>query len=147
MPALVRGFWRLFRYIQGANEKQVKIPMTAPVLARIQGGPGTQGIDVYFMLPEAFRGDPPTPTENTVYLESLPPLEAYVRFFGGWMTDRTRQLQLRYLDEQLAKAGVATQEGFHYTAGFNSPFELTNRRNEVWRIAQGQLDCKETLAE
>uniref|UniRef100_A0ABM5FF93 Heme-binding protein 2-like n=1 Tax=Pogona vitticeps TaxID=103695 RepID=A0ABM5FF93_9SAUR len=146
-PALFRGFWRLFRYIQGANERQVKIPMTAPVLARVEDGQEGQGINVYFMLPEAFQEDPPTPTDQTVYLERFPPQEVYVRFFGGWMTDWTLQVQLRSLDAKLQEAGRATQAGLYYTAGFNSPWEVVGRRNEVWRIAQGELGCGSTLEE
>uniref|UniRef100_A0A8C3F9P0 Uncharacterized protein n=1 Tax=Chrysemys picta bellii TaxID=8478 RepID=A0A8C3F9P0_CHRPI len=52
--AKTTGFWRLFRYIQGRNQLGVKIPMTAPVLTRVDRAAGeTQEYTVSFLLPAA----------------------------------------------------------------------------------------------
>ncbi|XP_072844073.2 heme-binding protein 2 [Pogona vitticeps] len=147
MPTPFQGFLRLLRYIQRANEQRVRIPMAAPVLTRVENGPERQGINMYFMLPKAFQQDPPAPMDETVYLERFPPQEAYVRSFRGWMTNQTLQVELESLDAKLQEAGRATQAGLYYTAGFNSPWEIASRRNEVWRIAQGELGCGSTLEE
>ncbi|XP_062825532.1 heme-binding protein 2-like [Anolis carolinensis] len=144
--AVVKSFWRLFRYIHlGANERKATIPMTSPVLTRVEEAEGS--FEVYFMLPEAFRADPPKPTEETVFLTTSPEMEVYARFFGGWMTDNVQEEQLKSLDEALTRDQRATRPGLHYVAGFNSPFELYNRRNEVWRLAEGDLACPSALQE
>nr|XP_034957647.1 heme-binding protein 2-like [Zootoca vivipara] len=147
LPALIQGFWRLFRYIQGKNAAGVHIPMTGPVLTRVRDAPESREFEIYFMLPEAFRGDPPAPTEETVFVERFPELRVYARVFGGWMTDATRLAQLQYLDGQLSAHGRPLQAGRHYTAGYNSPMEIFNRRNEVWREAEGELSCSPALEE
>ncbi|CAI5768998.1 Uncharacterized protein PODLI_1B011110 [Podarcis lilfordi] len=147
LPALIHGFWRLFRYIQGKNAAGVHIPMTGPVLTRVRDDPESRQFEIYFMLPEAFRGDPPAPTEETVFIERFPELRVFARVFGGWITDTNRLAQLRYLDGQLSAHGHLLQAGQHYTAGYNSPMEIFNRRNEVWRVAEGELSCSPTLQE
>uniref|UniRef100_A0A670HQ98 Heme-binding protein 2-like n=1 Tax=Podarcis muralis TaxID=64176 RepID=A0A670HQ98_PODMU len=147
LPALIHGFWRLFRYIQGKNAAGAHIPMTGPVLTRVRDDPESREFEIYFMLPEAFRGDPPAPTEETVFIERFPELRVFARVFGGWITDTNRLAQLRYLDGQLSAHGHLLQAGRHYTAGYNSPMEILNRRNEVWRVAEGELSCSPTLQE
>ncbi|XP_067318647.1 heme-binding protein 2-like [Anolis sagrei] len=140
VAAAFKSFWRLFRYIHlGKNDRKATIPMTSPVLARVEEADGA--FEVYFMVPEAFRDDPPKPTEETVFLTTFPELETYARFFGGWMTDDVHESQLLALDEALRRDQRATKPGVHYVAGYNSPFELFNRRNEVWRLAEGELAC------
>uniref|UniRef100_A0A8C3TI62 Uncharacterized protein n=1 Tax=Catharus ustulatus TaxID=91951 RepID=A0A8C3TI62_CATUS len=36
--AMRQGFWKLFHYIQGKNEKEVKIDMTVPVTCLVKSG-------------------------------------------------------------------------------------------------------------
>uniref|UniRef100_A0A670HRX6 Heme-binding protein 2-like n=1 Tax=Podarcis muralis TaxID=64176 RepID=A0A670HRX6_PODMU len=127
--------------------KGAHIPMTGPVLTRVRDDPESREFEIYFMLPEAFRGDPPAPTEETVFIERFPELRVFARVFGGWITDTNRLAQLRYLDGQLSAHGHLLQAGRHYTAGYNSPMEILNRRNEVWRVAEGELSCSPTLQE
>ncbi|XP_062978551.1 heme-binding protein 2-like [Elgaria multicarinata webbii] len=147
LPSVVKSFWRLFHYIQGRNQLKVHIPMTSPVLTRVKDEPGSQEFEVYFMVPRAFQELPPTPTEDTVFLERFPELRIYARYFGGWLTDENRKTQLHYLDGKLSHDGRATQAGQHFTAGYNSPMELFKRRNEVWRLADGDLGCSPTSPE
>ncbi|XP_053152923.1 heme-binding protein 2-like isoform X2 [Hemicordylus capensis] len=147
LRALIKGFWRLFRYIQGRNTPETYIPMTAPVLARIGNNSESLEYTVYFLLPEAFQKEPPTPTEDSVFVEHFPELQVYARVFGGWMTDENRQIQLQALDGKLSEDGRETEAGLHYTAGYNSPMELFNRRNEVWRLVKGEIGCSPATPE
>ncbi|CAM5105459.1 unnamed protein product [Natator depressus] len=56
------GFWHLFRYIQGRNQLGVKIPMTAPVLTRVDQAAGeTQEYTISFLLPAGGRATPRSP--------------------------------------------------------------------------------------
>ncbi|XP_074872357.1 heme-binding protein 2-like isoform X2 [Carettochelys insculpta] len=140
--AKVTGFWRLFRYIQGRNQLGVKIPMTAPVLTRVDEAAGeTQEYPVSFLLPAAWQGNPPLPTEPTVYLQQFPMLPVYVRSFGGWLTDAGRRTHIQALDASLGRDARPFDRSWHYSAGYNSPMKLFDRHNEVWRLAQGGLGC------
>ena len=66
-----QNFMRLFRYISGANEQKVKVPMTVPVLNSVQVTQGpfcAANFTMHFFLPYANQANPPTPTEKTVGL-------------------------------------------------------------------------------
>ncbi|XP_039375048.1 uncharacterized protein LOC120394901 isoform X2 [Mauremys reevesii] len=72
--AKTTGFWRLFRYIQGRNQLGVKIPMTSPVLTRVDQAAGeTQEFTISFLLPAAWQGDPPQPTQPVPHEAVRPP--------------------------------------------------------------------------
>lgn len=75
-------FWKLFNYISGQNDKQVKIPMTAPVSVLIEPGSGPNCESTFtmaFYVPEAFQEDTPQPTEADVSLESRPEFKVLAR--------------------------------------------------------------------
>ncbi|XP_067403065.1 heme-binding protein 2-like [Emydura macquarii macquarii] len=140
--AKVTSFWRLFRYIQGRNQLGVKIPMTAPVLTRVEEAAGeTQEYTISFLLPAAWRGDPPEPTEPAVFIERFPALPIYVRSFGGWLTDANRGTHILALDASLGRDALHYDRAWHYWAGYNSPMKRFKRHNEVWRLARGGLGC------
>merc|ERR1711872_1208575 len=48
--AVGMGFMRLFKYIQGANNQSVEIPMTAPVLVQIQPAQGPFQKQLYYQF-------------------------------------------------------------------------------------------------
>jgi len=48
----------------------------------------------------------------------------------------TLLLLLCWLLQALLDAGYAINTDHFYTAGYDSPFRLTNRHNEVWILAQ-----------
>lgn len=57
------GFMRLFRYIDGGNDKQQKIAMTTPVFTTRKNGESTMA----FVLPDKFnKEDVPIPNLDTV---------------------------------------------------------------------------------
>ncbi|CAM5159589.1 unnamed protein product [Eretmochelys imbricata] len=140
--AKTTGFWHLFRYIQGRNQLGVKIPMTTPVLTRVDQAAGEmQEYTISFLLPAARQGDPPQPTEPAVFIERFPALPTYVRSFGGWLTDANRGTHIRALDASLGRDARHFNRSWHYSAGYNSPMKLFDRHNEVWRLAWGGLGC------
>lgn len=65
-------FWKLFNYISGQNDKQVKIPMTAPVSIYIEPGAGPNCESTFtmaFYVPASFQEDTPEPTDADVSIE------------------------------------------------------------------------------
>ncbi|XP_068087776.1 heme-binding protein 2 [Hyperolius riggenbachi] len=137
--ALSTGFMRLFNYIQGNNEKKVKIEMTAPVTSYIQPGAGPaceSTITVSFYIPSEHQEDTPKPSDSDVFVEERPQTTVYVRSFGGFTNFQKNQEQILQLSECLKRDGKLYEENFYYTAGYDSPFKLFNRHNEVWLIAK-----------
>ncbi|KAK7495530.1 hypothetical protein BaRGS_00013228 [Batillaria attramentaria] len=129
-------FERLFQYISGKNAKGQKIAMTAPVIDRIIPGPGpaceSNFTMSFFVSPK--EGQPPQPTDKTVFLSSMPKMRVYVRSFGGFASEKKWIEEAAALADALGSAAYV--KDYYYTAGYNSPFQLTNRHNEIWFLAQ-----------
>ena len=68
----------------------------------------------------------------------LCPFISSSRTFGGFANDSMRREELLKLLESLKKDGVEFIDKPYYTAGYDSPFKLTNRRNEVWVLMKPQ---------
>jgi len=127
-------FMRLFDYIQGANEKKMKIAMTAPVINRIIPGQGPACENnftmSFFNSPKVVN--PPKPTDPTVFIHSFNAMTVYVTGFGGFADQQKYQEHALSLGKALDKAGIQFNKNVYYTAGYDSPFKLFNRHNEVW---------------
>ncbi|GBF95219.1 hypothetical protein Rsub_07934 [Raphidocelis subcapitata] len=142
--AVATGFWRLFKYISGNNADGAKVEMAAPVTVKVLAGQGPACKDTFtvsFFVPFAHQSNPPKPSDESVFIESRPAADVYVASFGGWARGST------YLDHaaDTAKAlegeGIETAGGFFWTAGYDSPFRLTSRHNEVWIPAAAPSDA------
>lgn len=133
--AVTAGFWRLFKYIQGDNEPKTKVDMTAPVTVRITPGQGPACDDLYvisFYIPEAHQADPPVPTNPDVFLRAAAGARYYVSGFGGWATGAVYLDKAEQATKLLTAAGMDFDASHFLTAGYDSPFRLTGRHNEVW---------------
>lgn len=74
------SFMRLFRFIDGANAGDRRIPMTTPVL--MGGGPA--GATMAFVMPSGTGDKIPAPAEASVGISAFPPGRyAVLRFKGG----------------------------------------------------------------
>ncbi|KAI4902326.1 hypothetical protein NFI96_020008 [Prochilodus magdalenae] len=135
--ALGTGFNRLFQYIRGNNEKKVKVEMTAPVTCLINPGEGPtceSSFTVSFYVPEEHQAAPPKPTDPEIFVEDRKELTVFVRTFGGFANTQNTREELLKLSESLTRDGMAFKEAPYYRVGYDSPFKLVNRRNEVWLI-------------
>ncbi|GAB5571932.1 heme-binding protein 2 isoform X1 [Prionailurus iriomotensis] len=63
--------------------------------------------------------------------------------FDGFSSAQKNQEQLLTLASMLREEGKVFNEKVYYTAGYNSPFKLLDRNNEVWLIQKNE-PCKET---
>jgi len=122
------GFGRLFSYISGDNEGGVKVPMTAPVTMKVQEGSMTQS----FFIPFQHQANPPTPSSGNVFISEVPEHEVYVRSFGGRASADDFSTEANTLKESLVSAGASFQQDMYMTAGYDAPFQMTGRHNEVW---------------
>ncbi|CAH1244626.1 HEBP2 [Branchiostoma lanceolatum] len=136
--AVSTGFRRLFKYISGHNEKQVKIPMTVPVITKVEPGDGPfckTDFTVSFFAPFADQAEGTAqPSDPEVFNNSLPEMTAYVKTFSGYAKDEDWTKQAETLAKSLDNAGKNYHKDFYYTAGYNSPFKPIGRHNEVWFI-------------
>uniref|UniRef100_A0A3Q0RBL7 Heme binding protein 2 n=1 Tax=Amphilophus citrinellus TaxID=61819 RepID=A0A3Q0RBL7_AMPCI len=136
--AMSTGFRRLFNYIQGNNknsEFHAKVEMTAPVTCHVNPGAGPaceSQFTVSFYIPEEHQANPPEPNEAEVFIEDRKELTVYVRTHGGFSNENMKREELLKLMESLKRDGIQYMEKPYYVAGYDSPFKLTNRRNEVW---------------
>ena len=133
--AVTDGFMRLFRYISGENMPQKKVAMTAPVIVEVVPGPGpTCGTDfiVSFYSPTP---TPPEPSSKLVYIEQGEAAKYYVLTFGGWATEREVLKKAQELTDILTSLGRKFDASSFITAGYDSPFRLLRRHNEIAFVA------------
>ncbi|XP_074008551.1 heme-binding protein 2 [Numenius arquata] len=128
--AMRQGFWKLFHYIQGKNEKEMKIDMTVPVTCLVKSG-GTD-FKISFFVPFEHQDSPPQPTDSDVFVEERKAAAIFVRSFGGFASPEKYAEEAEALARILRNRGQPFHEDFFYTAGYDSPFKLFNRHNEVW---------------
>lgn len=58
------------------------------------------------------------------------------RTFGGFANSQNTRDELLNLIESLKRDGMSFKEAPYYRVGYDSPFKLVNRRNEVWLIRE-----------
>merc|ERR1712216_563670 len=142
------AFMRLFRYISGDNELKQKIEMTVPVLASVIPGAGPfceENFTYHFYLPAEFQTNPPKPDDPRVTNVVLDAMDVAVVSFPGWMNEKEAISHGRDLFEDLKEDNVAFNPDMFYTAGYDSPFRLTDRHNEVWAKIQGSASDATTF--
>ncbi|XP_072259175.1 heme-binding protein 2-like [Pyxicephalus adspersus] len=133
---MVKSFRRLFKYITGSNVEEMKIDMTVPVVIYVPlNQPPAGNSTMSFFVPHEVE-NAPQPTDPKVYLDNSPALNVYVRSFGGYALDPTFFKEAQFLAEQLRALGLEFEDSFYLRSGYNDPFTLLNRHNEVWVIAK-----------
>jgi len=133
------NFRRLAGYIFGGNREEKKIAMTAPVHMESSDS----GSRMSFVMPSSMElKDLPVPQDQGVHIAQVGADTVAVLRFSGFAGDndiRTKKLELmQWL--QTKKIPVTSQ--FRYL-GYNPPYQLVNRRNEVavsvrWEQDPGQ---------
>jgi hypothetical protein len=134
--AITVGFNRLFKYISGENEQNTKIEMTSPVKTYVEAGQGPfckSTFTVSFYVPSEFQDNPPKPLNPDVFIEDVPENTYYVSQFGGILVDDwSLSSKAKALTSKLDADGVQyAKEGF-ISAGYDPPFRLQHRHNEIW---------------
>eukprot|EP00245_Coleochaete_scutata_P005556 TRINITY_DN19208_c0_g1_i1.p1 TRINITY_DN19208_c0_g1~~TRINITY_DN19208_c0_g1_i1.p1 ORF type:complete len:252 (-),score=53.64 TRINITY_DN19208_c0_g1_i1:833-1588(-) len=143
--ASTKGFYRLFNYIQGANEESKKIPMTAPVLTSIIPSAGpfcSSSFTVKFFVPyKVARTTIPKPNKDLqLEVTGWKSRCVAVHRFGGFAQDSNVGEEAAELAaslagthwENLTKLERTSGEEVYGVAQYNAPFEFFDRRNEIW---------------
>lgn len=131
------GFSMLAGYIFGGNESKEKIAMTSPVTMEMG-----DSIEMAFMLPDGYELDElPAPQNSNVSFKHEPGKTMAAIRFGGWASDERIADYTDRLKSALEREGIKYSGKFVYM-GYNPPFTLVNRRNEIAVEVEYQDDQK-----
>jgi hypothetical protein len=136
--AIGTGFQAIFQYISGANSASEKIEMTAPVRVEVlapQGPYCKANVTTSFFLPWSFQNSSNIPKANNteVFTEDIKEIKVAVLVFPGRpKTDDDITDQVAKLGALLDTAQVAYNKDVFVYAGYDSPFRVFDRHNEVW---------------
>jgi predicted lactoylglutathione lyase len=121
-----KGFSILAGYIFGGNEKNEKISMTSPVAMSLE-----DSMTVMFLVPKKFNKETlPKPSESQIEFRNEPAKTVAAITFGGWANDAKIEKHKEELKAALDAKGIKYSNRFYYL-GYNPPFEVFNRKNEV----------------
>uniref|UniRef100_A0A383W6F1 SOUL heme-binding protein n=1 Tax=Tetradesmus obliquus TaxID=3088 RepID=A0A383W6F1_TETOB len=134
--AMSGSFMKLFGYISGGNAAGAKIEMTAPVLTKVVPGQGPtceSQFTMSFYNPWKYQsGAAPKPTDASVFINNVPAMDVYVLSFGGWANEAAYKTQAAALMQKLKAEKLPFDSSHWFTAGYDSPYTMANRHNEVW---------------
>ena len=121
-----KGFSILAGYIFGNNERNEKIPMTSPVSMSLE-----DSMTMMFMVPKKFNKDMlPKPIQSGIEFKEEPAKTMAAIGFGGWANDAKIEKYKQQLKAALDAEGIKYSNRFYFF-GYNAPFEVFNRKNEI----------------
>ena len=100
--------------------------MTSPVSMSLDST-----MTMMFMVPKKFQKETlPKPNESKIkFIEEPAKTVAAIRF-GGWANDETIAKYKKELLAALESKGIKYTDRFYFL-GYNAPYELFNRKNEI----------------
>ncbi len=127
------GFSILGGYIFGGNEDNEQIPMTSPVAMSLE-----DSMEVLFMVPKKFdKNSLPKPNQKNIEFKEMPAKTVAAISFGGWANASKIEKYKSKLKSALNAKGIDYTNRF-YLLGYNPPFEIINRKNEI--IVELEMD-------
>ncbi len=120
------GFRTIAGYIFGGNEKNEKIAMTAPVVMNMG-----DSASMYFVMPKSYdKAELPTPNSKNVQIVEVAEKTLAVITYGGFSSDEKIEKHRKQLELILQKNKLNTKGAYIYM-GYNAPWDIINRKNEV----------------
>ena len=121
------GFQKLAGYIFGDNKAKEKISMTSPVHMDINDTASKMS----FVMPSSYTLESlPKPIDPTVLIsESASEYVAVIKF-SGFASDKDINYYSKKLQTLLLQNNI-TSFGNYRFYGYNPPYQLVNRRNEI----------------
>ena len=121
------GFRTLAGYIFGGNESETQIAMTSPVQMDINDSVSSMS----FVMPEGYdMNNLPKPNNSQVILSQTEEQVMAAIRFSGFADDEAREKHKQELLNYLNSKGIQTKGNFKFL-GYNPPYQLVGRRNEV----------------
>ena len=121
-----KGFSILAGYIFGNNERNEKISMTSPVSMSLD-----DTMTMMFMVPKKFNKDMlPKPNQSGIEFKEEPAKIVAAIGFSGWANDTKIEKYKQDLKAALDAEGIKYSNQFYYF-GYNAPYEVFNRKNEI----------------
>ena len=121
------GFTKLAGYIFGGNKENKKIAMTSPVHMEINDSIATMS----FVMPANYTKDNlPIPNNAEVSIQTTPDEYVAVITFGGFSNNDNIEKHTKLLESALKAHNISYYGNFRYL-GYNPPYQLFGRRNEV----------------
>jgi len=121
------GFRKLAGYIFGGNDRGQKIAMTAPVHMAM----GPEGSVMHFVMPAGMdSSNLPAPNDASVKIELSQPSHMAAIRFSGYANDEAIRKQSEKLEMLLKSKGITQLAPVRYL-GYDAPYKLVGRRNEV----------------
>ncbi|OWF44497.1 heme-binding protein 2-like [Mizuhopecten yessoensis] len=127
---------RLDTYFVGGNAERATIDRTLPVTLRVAPNSPPDGRSVFVMLrmlPPAIHHNTPAPTADSVFIQEVPPFNAFVRRFPGRLSFSKRRQKITSLKNDIGDTSRYYQEYF-----LLSEFESNTAgdvNNEAWLIS------------
>ena len=121
-----KGFSILAGYIFGNNERNEKISMTSPVSMSLD-----DSTTMMFMVPKKLNKETlPKPNQSGIEFKEEPAKLIAAITFGGWANDDKIEKYKQELKAALNAEGIKFIDKFYFF-GYNAPYEVFNRKNEV----------------
>ena len=121
-----KGFSILAGYIFGNNERNEKISMTSPVSMSLG-----DSMTMMFMVPKKFNKNMlPKPNQSGIEFKEEPAKTVAAIRFNGWANDTKIEKYKQNLKAALDAEGIKYSNRFYFF-GYNAPYEVFNRRNEI----------------
>ncbi len=120
------GFRKLAGFIFGGNQASKQISMTSPVSLSME-----DSMTMMFMVPKNLKKENlPEPNQSQIEFRQEPAKKLAAIRFGGWTSAEKLELYKKKLIAALDAEGIKYYDRFSYL-GYNAPFDLFFRRNEV----------------
>ena len=88
--------------------------------------------EMCFYITKEFQENPPQPIDKDITIKKNEERVVFVKTFGGYaMKDSVWLTHEAAFREELADRAGEVEDGFFYTAGYDSPMKFWDRRNEV----------------
>jgi len=133
-----KGFSILGGYIFGGNDRNEKIAMTTPVAMSLQ-----DSMTMMFLVPKKFNKKTlPQPNQSQIEFRDEPAKTVAAITFSGWANDERIGKYKAQLIAALEAKGIAYTNKFYFL-GYNPPYEVLNRKNEI--IVELQNDALDLI--
>lgn len=121
------GFRKLAAYIFGGNKENKQISMTSPVHMDINDSVSSMG----FVMPASYQKDSlPTPNDLDITIKTVSDEYVAAITFAGFANSDNIKIHTKMLEIYLKNNNLTSIGNFRFL-GYNPPFQILGRRNEI----------------